>query len=118
MQPLSRECLSRAKSMLPHPIGLRSYMSILSHFDPSITSLDPDEPSSGVPIIGFSATFGRHDGLALGAVFDHIVYHHELSDMIRDKWFGFMPPFITKWVCYLTPFIGSAKPALPRCQQT
>ena len=94
MQLLSRECLPRSKSTLPHLIGLRSYMSILSHFDSSITSLDPDEPSSGVPIIGFSATFGRHDGLALGAVFDHIVYHHELSDMIKDKWFGFLPPFI------------------------
>lgn len=92
MQPLGRECLPRAKSTLSNPIGLRSYMSILSHFDPSITSLDPDLPSSGVPIIGFSATFGRHDGLALGAVFDHIVYHHELSDMIKDKWFGFLFP--------------------------
>ena len=66
-------------------------MSILSHFDPAITAVDPATPSSGVPIIGFSATFGRHDGLALGAIFDHIVYHHELSDMIRDKWFGFLP---------------------------
>ena len=63
-------------------------MSILSHFDPAITSLDSETPSSGVPIIGFSATFGRHDGLALGAIFDHIVYHHELVDMIKDKWFG------------------------------
>jgi superfamily II DNA or RNA helicase len=88
MQPLNREQLPQAKSTLPHPIGLHSYMSILSHFDPSITSLDPHALSSGVPIIGFSATFGRHDGLALGAIFDHIVYHHEISDMIRDKWFG------------------------------
>ena len=77
---------------VPHLIGLRSYMSILSHFDPAITSPDPTTPSSGVPIIGFSATFGRHDGLALGAIFDHIVYHHELSDMIRDKWFGVFLP--------------------------
>jgi hypothetical protein len=94
MQPPSRECFSRAKSKCAIRIGLHSYMSILSHFDPSITSSDPGVLSSGVPIIGFSATFGRHDGLALGAIFDHIVYHHELADMIKDKWFG-SSPFLT-----------------------
>ena len=100
----------------PDLTGLCSYMSILSHFDPAITSDDPTTPSSGVPIIGFSATFGRHDGLALGAIFDRIVYHHELSDMIKDKWFGFFPSF---WVAfYLTLFTGSVKRALLRCQQT
>ena len=103
MQPLNREHLPQARSTLPHPIGLHSYMSILSHFDPSITSDDPHAPSSGVPIIGFSATFGRHDGLALGAIFDHIVYHHEISDMIKDKWLVFFPLFIAKCALTLPP---------------
>jgi ATP-dependent helicase IRC3 len=92
-------------------------MSILSHFDPAITSPDPKAPSSGVPIIGFSATFGRHDGLALGAIFDHIIYHHDVSDMIKDKWFGSSPFIYIEWRFHLDSFTGSVNSALPQCRQ-
>ncbi|KAJ6621692.1 P-loop containing nucleoside triphosphate hydrolase protein [Mycena sp. CBHHK59/15] len=39
-----------------------------------------------IPIIGFSATFSRHDGLALGSVFDRIVYHRDFLEMIKEQW--------------------------------
>lgn len=42
--------------------------------------------SSSVPIIGFSATFGRHDGRALGVIFQEIVYHRDFLEMIKEQW--------------------------------
>lgn len=70
------------------------YRRILSHFDPVIISdqthsaAGPSQPptSSGVPIVGFSATFSRHDGLALGSVFERVVYHRDFLEMIDEKW--------------------------------
>ncbi|PWN48973.1 P-loop containing nucleoside triphosphate hydrolase protein [Violaceomyces palustris] len=79
-----------------HHAAAPSYLTVLSHFDPSIkhpnpTPSDPsklegidDQPE--VPIIGFSATFSRHDGLALGKVFDRIVFHKDFLEMIGEKW--------------------------------
>lgn len=48
------------------------------------TVSDKGEPC--VPILGFSATFGRADGLALGKVFQRIVFSRDWLDMIRDGW--------------------------------
>ncbi|KAK4331841.1 putative ATP-dependent helicase IRC3 [Rhodotorula toruloides] len=39
-----------------------------------------------VPLIAFTATWGRSDGIALGKVFEKIVWHGEWLDMIRGKW--------------------------------
>jgi len=50
------------------------------------SSTSSDVPARKIPIIGFSATFSRHDGLALGRVFDRIVWHRDLLDMIEEKW--------------------------------
>ncbi len=77
----------RAPSCLMSP---SSYRRLLSQFDPNIlhpdrTTQPPDLPHS-IPIIGFSATFSRHDGLALGSVFERIVYHRDFLDMIKDQW--------------------------------
>lgn len=76
-----------------HHAAAPSYRRILSHFDPEIRSPDNDgetEPSatlpSKIPIIGFSATFSRHDGLALGSVFSEIVYHRDFLEMIKEEW--------------------------------
>ena len=73
--------------------GLRSrYRHILSHFDPAIKNPDeafePPELTHLVPILGFSATFSRHDGLALGSVFEEIVYHKDFLEMIKDEWYA------------------------------
>lgn len=71
-----------------HHAAAPSYLKVLSHFDPQI-GLSPEErqnASSNVPVIGFSATFSRHDGLALGKVFDRIVFHKDFLEMIGEKW--------------------------------
>lgn len=76
-----------------HHAAAPSYLKVLSHFDPQIgqdlesRQSDTAEPSTErVPVIGFSATFSRHDGLALGKVFDRIVFHKDFLEMIGEKW--------------------------------
>ncbi len=39
-----------------------------------------------VPVLGFTATFGRADGLALGKVFHKIAWHSDWTEMIKAKW--------------------------------
>lgn len=67
-----------------------SYRKILSRFHRDIRHPDvdfepPDLPHE-IPIIGFSATFSRHDGLALASVFQRIVYHRDFLEMIKEQW--------------------------------
>ena len=69
------------------------YRQILSQFDNDIRNPgadDHDAPElpnlNPIPIIGFSATFSRHDGLALGSVFQRIVYHRDFLEMIKEQW--------------------------------
>jgi len=82
-----------------HHAAARSYRRILSHFNSSIQSpntvkgskdetvdLAVASPQYNVPIIGFSATFSRHDRLGLDLVFDRIVYHRDFVDMIKEQW--------------------------------
>ncbi|KAI0825051.1 P-loop containing nucleoside triphosphate hydrolase protein [Trametes gibbosa] len=74
-----------------HHAAAPSYRHILSHFNADIKNPDKDfEPPTPsqhpVPIVGFSATFSRHDGLALGSVFERIVYHRDFLDMIKEQW--------------------------------
>lgn len=67
------------------------YRRILSRFHSSIIGPDKDLPPPvlphTIPIIGFSATFSRHDGLALGSVFEEIVYHRSFLEMIKEQWY-------------------------------
>jgi ATP-dependent helicase IRC3 len=62
----------------------------LANFDTGIKHPDADfKPpilAHKIPIIGFSATFSRHDGLALGSVFERIVYHRDFLEMIKEQW--------------------------------
>ncbi|KAJ3563441.1 hypothetical protein NP233_g8939 [Leucocoprinus birnbaumii] len=73
-----------------HHSAAPSYRKLLSRFDPNIVypgqSTQPPKLPHSIPIIGFSATFSRHDGLMLGSVFEQIVYHKDFLDMIRDQW--------------------------------
>ncbi|GJJ13898.1 hypothetical protein Clacol_008155 [Clathrus columnatus] len=46
----------------------------------------PQESLLSIPIFGFSATFGRHDGISLGSVFEKIVYHRDFLQMIKEQW--------------------------------
>ena len=70
---------------------ISSYRRLLSRFDPEIQhpgniSMSEPQPLHKIPIIGFSATFSRHDGLALGSIFQRIVYHRDFTDMIKEQW--------------------------------
>ncbi|KAJ7293530.1 P-loop containing nucleoside triphosphate hydrolase protein [Mycena rebaudengoi] len=73
-----------------HHAAAPSYRRLLSHFDSDIKHPDANFSSPvlahKIPIIGFSATFSRHDGLALGSVFDRIVYHRDFLEMIKEQW--------------------------------
>ena len=51
-----------------HHAAAKSYIDTLTHFD----AMKPDAP---VNVVGVSATMSRMDGLRLGAIMDHIVYH-------------------------------------------
>lgn len=67
------------------------YRKLLSRFDTNIRDPDvntePPQLPHRIPIIGFSATFSRHDGLALGSVFERIGYHRDFLDMIKEQWY-------------------------------
>lgn len=54
-----------------HHIVASSYLRILDHFGLCSEEDTFDKPA----LVGVSATFSRHDGLALGKVIKHIVYH-------------------------------------------
>ncbi|KAG6885580.1 hypothetical protein C0993_012582 [Termitomyces sp. T159_Od127] len=73
-----------------HHAAAPSYRRLLSHFDADIQSPDSSFElrvlPHKIPIIGFSATFNRHDGLALGSVFEQIVYHRDFLQMIKEEW--------------------------------
>ncbi|KDQ63526.1 hypothetical protein JAAARDRAFT_120193 [Jaapia argillacea MUCL 33604] len=73
-----------------HHAAAPSYRRIMAHFDADIkhpdVGFEPPVLPHKVPIIGFSATFSRHDGLALGSVFDRIVYHRGFLEMIKEQW--------------------------------
>ncbi|KAG6381131.1 P-loop containing nucleoside triphosphate hydrolase protein [Boletus reticuloceps] len=73
-----------------HHAAAPSYRRILSHFNADIKNPDPHFVPPfiphPIPVIGFSATFSRHDGLALGSVFEKIVYHRDFLDMINEQW--------------------------------
>ncbi|KAJ7634254.1 P-loop containing nucleoside triphosphate hydrolase protein [Mycena polygramma] len=73
-----------------HHAAAPSYRRLLANFDTDIKHPDADfQPPAlahKIPIIGFSATFSRHDGLALGSVFERIVYHRDFLEMIKEQW--------------------------------
>ncbi|GAA96215.1 hypothetical protein E5Q_02879 [Mixia osmundae IAM 14324] len=78
-----------------HHAAAGSYRRILSHFNSRVVpeaSPDVIEDSiattvaADVPLIGFSATFSRHDGIGLGKVFDEIVYHKDFLEMMDEKY--------------------------------
>ncbi|WWC87646.1 uncharacterized protein L201_002536 [Kwoniella dendrophila CBS 6074] len=90
-----------------HHAAANSYLRLLHHFNKDVQLPDTilpfsatsnesiqDEPltskivsdESNVPIIGFSATFSRPDQLALSSVFEKIVFHKDISEMLDDGW--------------------------------
>lgn len=81
-----------------HHAASKSWRIVLNHFNSRIwiendkDSKETTQPlinssiNPCVPILGFSATFSRHDGLSLGSVFEEIVYHKDILDLIDEEW--------------------------------
>ncbi|KAF8905532.1 P-loop containing nucleoside triphosphate hydrolase protein [Gymnopilus junonius] len=73
-----------------HHAAAPSYRRLLAKFDLDIkhqdVEIDSKDLTHKIPIIGFSATFGRHDRLALGSIFERIVYHRTFLEMIKEEW--------------------------------
>lgn len=71
-----------------HHAAAPSFRAILSKYHPEIAP--PSDvplvpaPCPPVPIIGFTATWMRLDGLGLGTVFERIVYERAFLDMVRE----------------------------------
>lgn len=64
-----------------HHIVAPNYLTVLGHF--GLT----EEHGNAVPaLVGVSATMARFDGLALGKVIKHIIYHKDYIDMIGAEW--------------------------------
>jgi len=63
-----------------HHATSNSYTSTLAHFGAMKEDAD-------VNVVGVSATMSRADGVRLGAVMDHIVYHRDFIDMIEEGWY-------------------------------
>ncbi|BEJ13358.1 hypothetical protein CspHIS471_0305320 [Cutaneotrichosporon sp. HIS471] len=75
-----------------HHAAAKSYLRLLHYFNAGV-SLPSDveayetlDQSPQVPIVGFSATFSRHDTLALSAAFEEIVFHRDVGDMLEEGW--------------------------------
>lgn len=59
-----------------HHSAADSYKAVFDHFE-------VDNPNSDIALVGFSATMRREDNKALGEVFEEIVYHMDLLDLIK-----------------------------------
>ncbi|EPS42372.1 hypothetical protein H072_3654 [Dactylellina haptotyla CBS 200.50] len=62
-----------------HHAVAKSYRKTLDHFGAM-------KKDAEVYLVGVSATFNRSDGLKLGAVIDHIVFHKDFVSMIDSGW--------------------------------
>jgi ATP-dependent helicase IRC3 len=66
-----------------HHIVAPGYLEVLKYFG-LYSEAGPVQCTPA--LVGVSATFSRFDGLQLGSVIDHIVYHKDYVDMIGEKW--------------------------------
>jgi ATP-dependent helicase IRC3 len=64
-----------------HHAAAASYSNILKHFN-----VVDSETASNIFLWGCSATLRRHDGLALGTIFDKVTFHVDFLAMIENKW--------------------------------
>ncbi|KAH8723702.1 P-loop containing nucleoside triphosphate hydrolase protein [Phaeosphaeriaceae sp. PMI808] len=67
-----------------HHIVSNTYLNVLEHF--GLRNAADWATITAPALVGVSATFSRFDGLALGSVIDHIVYHRDYVDMIEENW--------------------------------
>lgn len=75
-----------------HHAVAQTYQKTLDHF--GVLDMEEGDPAKKPIVVGVSATLSRADGLALGKVLDHIVYHRSapfLSSLLVSS-FLFSPP--------------------------
>lgn len=68
-----------------HHIVAKAYLEVLGHFGIS-DKKDTEDVESKPALVGVSATLSRLDGVALGKVIKHIVYHKDYVEMIGENW--------------------------------
>ncbi|WWC98924.1 hypothetical protein V866_005818 [Kwoniella sp. B9012] len=74
-----------------------SWLKLVHYFNREIdlpAHIEPytlEHPSAKVPIVGFSATLARHDGLSLLPVYQKLVYHQDISYMLEN---GILSPYV------------------------
>jgi len=72
-----------------HHIVSKAYLEVLEHFgisDKQQREEEDVEKKSTPALVGVSATLSRLDGVALGKVIKHIVYHKDYVEMIGENW--------------------------------
>ncbi|KAL1410248.1 putative ATP-dependent helicase IRC3 [Vanrija albida] len=75
-----------------HHAASLSYLRLLHYFNDEVDLPSATGPFTRfdhghkVPVVGFSATFSRHDQLALSAVFEEIVFHRGVEHMLSEGW--------------------------------
>ncbi|KAG0355101.1 hypothetical protein BGZ54_001295 [Gamsiella multidivaricata] len=74
--PEDSKCIVADKA---HHAVAEAYTHIFEHFG-------VDNKETEIFLVEFSATLGRHDGVKLSGVFDHIPYHRPLKYMIDNAW--------------------------------
>ncbi|TPX36118.1 hypothetical protein SmJEL517_g01595 [Synchytrium microbalum] len=90
IQTLGRQDSNRLAAYKPHEFKCviideahhgtaEVYRRVLDHFGAR-------DPSSNILLWGCSATLRRHDGVSLGDVFQQIVYHKDVGEMIDAGW--------------------------------
>eukprot|EP00835_Amoeboradix_gromovi_P002455 NODE_140_length_17926_cov_0.139620.p1 type:complete len:622 gc:universal NODE_140_length_17926_cov_0.139620:10425-8560(-) len=62
-----------------HHAVTNSYKKIFTHF-----GYFDDEKPVDIPLIGFTATPSRDDHKQLGEIFEHLTYHKDIVDLIKD----------------------------------
>jgi superfamily II DNA or RNA helicase len=71
-----------------HHAAAASYVTLLEHFGAFGTKPygEYGRPGAGAVALGVTATMIRGDDLALGDIWQDIVYTRSIADMIRDRW--------------------------------
>ncbi|KAH3681309.1 hypothetical protein WICPIJ_007729 [Wickerhamomyces pijperi] len=68
-----------------HHAAANSYLNILRHFGVQLNSADTvTDSATDLVVLGFSATFQRHDNKNLDGIFQEVVYHLPVEQLIDD----------------------------------